>query len=72
MYRKKQNLPVIHIDLCTGCGACAAICPTAAIALQGEDPYLKAPEKCTCCAECEEICPVNAISVPFTIGWAEK
>ncbi len=70
MTDQKGTLPVINKTLCTGCGACVAICPNGAIT--GEFPGHAISELCTRCAECEDICPMGAITVPFTIGWAES
>ncbi|MDR2773035.1 MAG: 4Fe-4S binding protein [Elusimicrobiota bacterium] len=51
----------IDSELCVGCGACAAVCPTEAIVLDG--PKYKVDEdKCIDCGSCEGQCAVNAIS----------
>ena len=48
---------------CTGCSACAAVCPTGAITMQrAADGFLypvKDDALCTDCGLCDEICPVN-------------
>ena len=51
----------ITID-CTGCGACAEVCPEKAIHPAG-DKYLIVPEECTDCGACDTACPVEAIDV---------
>ena len=43
---------------CTGCGACAAICPTAAI--PPDSPRKTCKSRCICCTACIAVCPVNA------------
>ncbi|MBU0573085.1 MAG: 4Fe-4S binding protein [Candidatus Margulisiibacteriota bacterium] len=45
---------------CTGCGACAEVCPVKAIHPTG-DKYLIVEEECTNCGQCDDICPVEAI-----------
>lgn len=48
---------------CTGCSACAAVCPTGAITMQrAADGFLypvKEESLCTDCGLCEEVCPVS-------------
>ncbi|HET7586070.1 MAG TPA: FAD-dependent oxidoreductase [Gemmatimonadaceae bacterium] len=51
-------------DECTGCGACVAPCPTAAIALGGMPRVAHIdPERCTRCGLCAEVCPEAAITM---------
>jgi heterodisulfide reductase subunit A len=64
--------PVAAIDavLCTGCGNCPQVCPTAAIRLEKRDGVLSLSEvdelRCIGCGNCVVVCPVKAISLP---GW---
>jgi len=48
-------------DACTGCGACAEVCPSDAITVN--DTAKVDPELCTECAACTEECPVEAITL---------
>lgn len=48
-------------ETCTGCGACAEICPADAIAV--DDVAKVDPELCTECGACTEECPVEAITL---------
>jgi NAD-dependent dihydropyrimidine dehydrogenase PreA subunit len=48
-------------DACTGCGACAEVCPVDAISV--DDTAKVDPETCTECGTCVDECPVEAISM---------
>jgi NAD-dependent dihydropyrimidine dehydrogenase PreA subunit len=52
---------VVDQDECTGCGVCAEVCPTGAIAV--EDVARIEPSACTGCAQCVPECPQGAISI---------
>ncbi|MCB0132097.1 MAG: 4Fe-4S binding protein [Caldilineaceae bacterium] len=65
-------LPIIDDSLCTGCGICIALCPTAALALDDERAVLARPDRCTYCQACEDICPEGAIALPFLIVFASR
>ena len=59
--------PHINAMLCTGCGDCVAICPTSALAMNGDVAVLAGPDDCNYCGLCEAICPVEAIDLPYRI-----
>ena len=52
---------VIDPNLCTGCGACVAVCPADAIALDEECARIDG-DLCTGCGTCVDECPVGAIA----------
>jgi len=60
-------LPIIDVDLCTGCGRCVEECPTQALLLVAGKASLAFPTRCTYCTACEDICPEGAIALPFLI-----
>ena len=50
--------PRTRTELCTLCGTCAAVCPTAAIAV--EDTVATAVASCILCCACVKHCPTGA------------
>jgi ferredoxin len=62
--------PLINARLCTGCGICAALCPTRAVEVQAGKAVIVRPAACTFCPICETYCPSGAIGRPFTIAFA--
>lgn len=48
---------------CTGCGACAKICPTNAIEGQKKMIYRILAEHCIKCGSCKDVCKVNAVMI---------
>lgn len=56
-----NELPVLDMSRCTGCGDCAAVCPTACLAMADDLPWLPRPRDCVSCALCALVCPVDAI-----------
>lgn len=59
--------PQIDNELCTGCGDCIAVCPTAALGLVNDLAVIEEPAACNYCGACEIICLVDAIALPFQI-----
>ena len=53
----------IDLDLCTGCGACVAVCPFCALTQRAADGKVEVNEACTACGACVDVCPVGALSL---------
>jgi L-aspartate semialdehyde sulfurtransferase ferredoxin len=73
-YLKKMGLHVepLSKDIvrddkrCTHCGACVAICPTAALAMDSKTRLVEFIEdKCIACELCVPACPPRAMEVRF-------
>ena len=67
---RQQILPLIDPERCTGCGMCAQLCPTNAVAVRGNLATIVRPQACTYCDLCETYCPEGAIGRPFTVVFA--
>jgi NADH:ubiquinone oxidoreductase subunit F (NADH-binding)/(2Fe-2S) ferredoxin/NAD-dependent dihydropyrimidine dehydrogenase PreA subunit len=48
---------------CTGCGACAKVCPTQAIKGEKKQPHFILEEMCSKCGSCKDVCKSNAVMV---------
>jgi len=57
---KKARMLSVRKDLCTGCGACTAVCPTGAISLDGGTARID-QSRCIGCQACARACPKGAI-----------
>lgn len=56
---------MIKKDICSGCGACAAVCPKDAIQME-RNPYgfyhpVVDPKKCVDCSLCDKVCPEQSM-----------
>lgn len=51
------------VTRCSGCGTCAALCPTTAIAPGG---IACAHGECLACRACVDVCPVNGLAFTFS------
>lgn len=57
-------MPILaEYNICTGCTACASICPQHCLTMQADEngflnPVLTAADLCVNCGRCENICPV--------------
>jgi NADH-quinone oxidoreductase subunit F len=48
---------------CTGCGACAKVCPTQAIKGEKKQSHFILAEICSKCGSCKDVCKTNAVIV---------
>ncbi|HEX7854774.1 MAG TPA: ferredoxin family protein [Sphingobium sp.] len=53
----------IFADLCSGCNACIATCPTHVFDFGAETPVIARPDQCQTCYMCELYCERDAIYV---------
>lgn len=65
--------PVPEIDggACDGCGRCARVCPTGAVAVRQGKALIAHPAACDYAGWCESVCPTGAIQRWFEIVTAE-
>jgi formate hydrogenlyase subunit 6/NADH:ubiquinone oxidoreductase subunit I len=66
--RQRRPVPVLNLDKCNGCEACAGECPEMCIAMMPiEGTGKKKPEialpKCTSCGKCAVVCPEKALTM---------
>lgn len=69
--RKKQQ-PLYRISaVCSGCGACAAVCPTGAVSVNlNEDGFWHCKidqDVCIQCGKCKTVCPMTRIQATKTL-----
>ncbi len=60
-----QQLPIIDLETCTGCGACIDVCPDRILEADGSGRPLVVGDRCMQCGHCYAVCPVEAVTVPF-------
>ena len=62
MGKSENSVFVVDDNLCFGCGACIALCPTNALDLVSRLAVVE-EQKCTHCEHCISSCPVFALSI---------
>ena len=58
---------VVDEELCYGCGACIALCPTNALDLKDRLAIVE-QVKCTLCEHCIPSCPVFALRIEGVVN----
>jgi len=58
-----RELPLLDPARCTGCGDCAAVCPTACLEMDGREPWMPRPRDCVACEACVLVCPAVALKL---------
>lgn len=65
LLKEEQNVPLIDVGRCSGCGRCVAVCPLRIITLKTsgyrKHAVITATERCTACGRCFLACPINVI-----------
>ncbi len=56
------ELPQLDSSRCTGCGDCAALCPTDCLEMLGVTVWLPRPADCVSCGACVTICEPAALA----------
>ncbi len=66
---KQHKIQLAPTDTCTGCAACASVCPTGSISMKEDregflQPYIDT-KTCIGCHKCEKTCPIiSPITIP--------
>lgn len=62
----KNSQPFLITDMCCGCGACTAVCPTNAVSIefnsQGFWHYKVDTDTCIHCGSCQKVCPYHTVT----------
>jgi ferredoxin len=59
-------IPIIEIDLCTGCGNCVGVCPPQALSLLNGKVVIE-HDLCEECGFCAPQCAIGAVTIPFPV-----
>jgi MinD superfamily P-loop ATPase len=62
-------LPEINLEQCNRCGTCVELCPTDAVEMGPQGPFIARPVDCTYCTLCDAICLQGAITCSYEIVW---
>jgi len=67
-----RNVATLSLDggKCTGCGACAGVCPHGVFSIAAGEAQIKEKDRCMECGACAKNCPFEAISVKSGTGCA--
>lgn len=64
-YKLYNKSIIVKEDECIHCGACTAVCPSAALTMDEDNKLSYDKEKCLVCELCIKACPLRIISTEF-------
>lgn len=68
-------IKIVHKSKCTGCTACAQICPISCITMKRDEEGFLYPvadeSRCIACGSCDKVCPVSNTSFLPKAGYPE-
>jgi uncharacterized protein len=67
LFQHSDLAPIVGIKKCTGCKACVAVCPAAAITMK-DNMAVVDRSKCIGCASCIAACKFNAVDLNWEAG----
>jgi Na+-translocating ferredoxin:NAD+ oxidoreductase RNF subunit RnfB len=60
---RSNFVPMIDIELCTGCESCVDICPMDALSLDKNENPVQNPDRCIGCGLCVSACCTGSITL---------
>jgi NAD-dependent dihydropyrimidine dehydrogenase PreA subunit len=60
---RSNFVPMIDMDVCTGCGSCVDICPMDSLTIDMNEKAVRDPARCIGCGLCVSACPEESISL---------
>jgi NAD-dependent dihydropyrimidine dehydrogenase PreA subunit len=60
---RSNFVPMIDIDMCTGCESCVDICPMDSLTIDTNEKAVRNPARCIGCGLCVSACPEESITL---------